>query len=83
MSMELPVVSSNLAGVPEIVKNGETGYMVKPGDIDELSEAVIKLWSDKDAYNSMSKNARKLMEDKFDKKRQFDEFLNYFKRITE
>ena len=83
MSMELPVVSSNLAGVPEIVKNGETGYMVKPGDIDDLSEAVIKLWSDKEAYNSMSKNARKLMEDKFDKKRQFDEFLNYFKRITE
>jgi len=82
MSMELPVVSSNLAGVPEIVKNGETGYMVKPGDIDELSDAVIKLWSDKDAYNSMSKNARELMETKFDKKRQFDEFLNYFKRIT-
>ncbi|MCK5852844.1 glycosyltransferase family 4 protein [bacterium] len=82
MSMELPVVSSNLAGVPEIVKNGETGYMVKPGDIDELSEAVIKLWLDKNDYNTMAKNARKLMETKFDKKRQFDEFLNYFKQLT-
>ena len=82
MSMELPVVSSNLAGVPEIVKNGETGYMVMPGDIDELSEAVIKLWSDKEAYNVMAKNARKLMEEKFDKKRQFGEFLDYFKQLT-
>jgi len=82
MSMELPVVSSNLAGVPEIVKNGETGYMVKPGDVDELSEAVIKLWSDKDAYNFMAKNARKLMENNFDKKRQFGKFLDYFKRET-
>ncbi|RLD09275.1 MAG: hypothetical protein DRI44_08840 [Chlamydiae bacterium] len=83
MSMELPVVSSNLAGVPEIVKNGETGFMVTPGDIDELSESVIKLWSDKDTYNIMAKNARKLMENKFDKKRQFGEFLNYFKQLTE
>ena len=81
MSMELPVVSSNLAGVPEIVKNGETGFMVTPGDVDELSEAVIKLWSDKDAYNIMAKSARKLMEDKFDKKRQFGEFLDYFKQL--
>ncbi len=81
MSMELPVVSSNLAGVPEIVKNGETGFMVTPGDIDELSEAVVKLWSDKNAYNIMAKNARKLMEDNFDKKRQFGEFLNYFKQL--
>jgi len=67
MSMELPVVSSKLAGVPEIVENGETGYMVKPGDVNELSEAVIKLWSNKDAYNAMAKNARELMENKFDK----------------
>jgi len=82
MSMELPVVSSKLAGVPEIVENGETGYMVKPGDVNELSEAVIKLWSNKDAYNAMAKNARELMENKFDKKRQFDEFLDYFKQLT-
>ena len=82
MSMELPVVSSNLAGVPEIVKNGETGFMVKPGDVDELANAIINLWSDKNAYNKMAKNARALMAEKFDKKIQFGEFLNYFKLIS-
>lgn len=83
MSMGLPVISSRMAGVPEIVFDGETGYMTEPGDVDGFSEAVVKLWSDKDAYLQMGKNARKLMEDKFDKKTQFNEFLQFFHKISE
>jgi len=78
MSMGLPVISSEMAGVPEIVFNGETGYMTAPGDVDEFAEAVVKLWADKEAYKQMGENARKLMEDKFDKENQFKEFLDYF-----
>jgi glycosyltransferase involved in cell wall biosynthesis len=83
MSMGIPVISSRMAGVPEIVFDGETGYMTEPGDMDEFAEAVVKLWSDQDAYKRMGANARKLMEDKFDKATQFKEFLDYFHRITE
>jgi glycosyltransferase involved in cell wall biosynthesis len=83
MSMGLPVISSRMAGVPEIVFNGETGYMTEPGNMDEFAEAVVKLWSDKDNYKRMGLNARKLMEDKFDKAVQFKEFLDYFHRIAE
>lgn len=81
MSMELPVVASRLAGVPEVVKDGETGYMVEPGNSSQLAEAVVKLWSDREAYSDMARNARQLMVSKFDKKRQFRAFLSYFQRI--
>ena len=82
MSMGLPVVSSKMAGVPEIVFDGETGYMVPPGDVDAFADAVVKLWSDRDAYERMGRNARKLMEEKFDKKRQFGEFLDFFRKFA-
>lgn len=82
MSMKVPVVSSKMAGVPEIVKDGETGYMVEPGKSDQLTEAISKLWSDQAAYKKMSKNGRKLMEENFDKEVQFTKFLEYFHRIT-
>lgn len=81
MSMGLPVISSRMAGVPEIVFDGKTGYMTEPGDVDGFADAVVKLWSDKDAYLQMGKNARKLMEEKFDKKIQFKEFLKFFQKI--
>ncbi len=82
MSMGVPVVSSNLGGVPEIVVDGETGYMVAPGDSQQMANAINKLWSDPDAYAQMSNNTRKLMEENFDKQRQFDRFLGHFERVT-
>ena len=82
MSMGVPVISSRMAGVPEIVFDGSTGYMTEPGDVDGFAAAAVKLWSDNNAYIRMGKNARKLMEEKFDKKIQFKEFLKFFHKIS-
>ena len=82
MSMNLPVVSSRLAGVPEVVKNGETGFLVEPGNKDELTEAIVKLCSDDVVLKQIGDNGRRMMEEKFDKQVQFEEFLQYFYKIT-
>ena len=78
MSMGIPVISSKMAGVPEIVTDGVTGYMVTPGNVDELADAVVKMWQNKSLYKTMAINARKLMVEKFDKTVQFEEFREYF-----
>lgn len=83
MSMNLPVVSSEMAGIPEVVINGETGYMTEPGNEEELVDAVEKLWADPEKCRKMGENARKLMENKMDKKNQFGEFLKYFHKVSE
>jgi glycosyltransferase involved in cell wall biosynthesis len=70
-----------MAGVPEVVKDGETGYMVEPGNCDQLADAIAKLWLDQEAYHNMCLNGRKLMEENFDKEVQFHEFWEYFQRI--
>jgi glycosyltransferase involved in cell wall biosynthesis len=41
----LPAVASNTGGVPEIIKNGETGFLVEPGDVAELANKLIQLLS--------------------------------------
>ena len=45
MAMHVPVVSSNLGGVPEIVIEGQTGYAVESGDSQALADAIQKLWA--------------------------------------
>ena len=82
MSMAVPVVSSRMAGVPEVVKNGETGFMVEPGNKDELTTAIVNLCSDLAVLKQMGKNGRRMMEEKFDKQVQFEEFLQYFHKVT-
>jgi glycosyltransferase involved in cell wall biosynthesis len=82
LSMNIPVVSSRMAGVPEVVINGETGYMVGPGNKDELAGAIVKLCSDVDIMKKMGDNGRRMMEEKMDKQVQFEAFLQYFHEIT-
>jgi len=39
----LPVVATDVGGTPDRVLNGETGYLVKPGDVGQLAEILIEL----------------------------------------
>ena len=82
MAMKLPSIASDMAGVPEVVINEKTGYLVEPGNIDQFAGAVEKLWADPNKCRLMGINGRKFVEEKMDKKKQFDEFLRYFERIT-
>ncbi|MHC4931934.1 MAG: glycosyltransferase family 4 protein [Planctomycetota bacterium] len=81
-AMGLPLVSTKLAGVPEIVFEGETGTMVKPGDAQALADGVARLWADPEACRRMGRNGRRIMEERFDKTRQFDAFLEHFAAIS-
>ena len=79
--MGVPVVSTNLGGVPEAVIDGETGYMVAPGESSSLAKAIHKIWADQETFKRMRENARGLMAERFDKEIQFDRFLDYFRTL--
>jgi glycosyltransferase involved in cell wall biosynthesis len=81
MSMQVPVVASDLGGVTEIVVEGETGYSFEPGDQEQLAFAIEQLWKDQAAYQQMRLNARNLMVEDFDKEVQFGRFLQYFESL--
>jgi glycosyltransferase involved in cell wall biosynthesis len=81
MSMGVPVVSSDLGGIPEIVFDGETGYMVAPGDPVALADAIERIWVDQDRYKTMKTKARELIASQFDKEAQFDRFLDHFQAL--
>ena len=82
MAMHVPVVSSNLGGVPEIVIEGQTGYAVEPGGSEALADAIQKLWQDQAAYQVMLQASRQLIAENFDKQKQFDRFLEHFQSLT-
>jgi len=81
MSMKLPVISTKLAGIPEVVFNGETGYLTDPGNIEQFSDAVETAWTSREVCAQMGENARRLMEKEMDKKHQFDAFRDSFRRM--
>ncbi len=66
MAMELPVVSTHISGIPELVQNGETGLLVEPHDVDALADALQSLMSQPAERTKMGKNGRKRVLSIFD-----------------
>lgn len=58
MASGLPVVANAVGGVPEIVKRGETGYLINPGDDDAMMSAVLGLANDPGLRRTMGQRAR-------------------------
>jgi len=55
MAAGLPVVATRVGGVPDLVQDGVTGYLVEPGDIKGFAEAIRKLLLDPDFAERMGK----------------------------
>jgi glycosyltransferase involved in cell wall biosynthesis len=65
MASGLPVVASRLGGVPEIVVDGETGFLVGPGDVEELHDRIAVLLSDSALAAQMGRRGRDLVVERF------------------
>jgi colanic acid/amylovoran biosynthesis glycosyltransferase len=65
MSAGLPVVSSLVMGVPEVVEDGETGLLVLPGRADLLAEALARLAESGELREQLGRAGRRWVEDEF------------------
>lgn len=64
--MRVPVVSTDLTGVPEIVDDGVNGFLVSQRDSVALANALAHLLSNNDLREQMGRAGRQTVMDKFD-----------------
>lgn len=58
MTFGLPVVSTRIAGIPDVIEEGKQGLLIEPGDIEGLADRIIRLLEDQDLWRTMSANAQ-------------------------
>ncbi len=56
MSLSLPVIATNVGGIPEAVKHGKTGILVEPNSVDELYDAMEIMFKSFDDHKKLGKN---------------------------
>jgi len=66
MAMELPVVSTRIMGIPELVEDGLTGLLVAPARADKLADALEELAQDPERRATMGKQGRHKVANEFD-----------------
>jgi glycosyltransferase involved in cell wall biosynthesis len=65
MASGTPVIASRLDGLPEVVRDGENGFLVTPGDVDELRDRLARLLGDRALAARMGRRGRELLLEQF------------------
>jgi glycosyltransferase involved in cell wall biosynthesis len=81
MACRKPVVSFDIDGAPEVVNDGETGYLVKPKDSKGLAQALLKLIQDEKLRNLMGENGRELVDPIFRKEYMIEKIHELYQEL--
>jgi glycosyltransferase involved in cell wall biosynthesis len=65
MAAGVPVVGANVGGIPEMVDNGKTGFLVDPFNTKSICEAVSKIISNESLVNSMGRHTQEVARNRF------------------
>ncbi|MCW8816423.1 MAG: N-acetyl-alpha-D-glucosaminyl L-malate synthase BshA [Ignavibacteriaceae bacterium] len=81
MACGLPVISSSVGGLPELVKHNETGFIAEIGDIDRMAKYALELLTNEKKYKLFSENSRQRAVNKFDKSKVVPLYEEYYEHI--
>ena len=69
LACEVPVIASRVGGVPEVVGDGENGFLLPVGDVDGMAEAALSLLRDEDRRRAFGVAGRRWAETRFSRER--------------
>ncbi|MGH7700710.1 MAG: glycosyltransferase family 4 protein [Gemmatimonadales bacterium] len=79
----VPVVASRLGAMAEIVADGRTGLLFRPGDPDDLGRAVRRLWDDPALAARLGRGARVEYDGRYTAERNYHALMNCYRRVVE
>lgn len=82
MACEVPVISSNVGGLPELNIDGETGYLCNLGDIDAYANRAIELLTNDELLESFRANALKQAK-KYDLEIALPQYEDFYREVIE
>ncbi|PYU40368.1 MAG: N-acetyl-alpha-D-glucosaminyl L-malate synthase BshA [Acidobacteria bacterium] len=83
MACEVPIIATNVGGVPEVVEHGVDGFLVEPGDVKEAARYAIEILSRADRGREMGKIARISAKKKFCANDVIPAYESYYKRVLD
>ena len=81
MAFGLPILTTDHAGIPELVKDGICGFVVNQGDVDALSRRLIQLVCSPELRSSMGNASKNIVNTNFDVDRLTDRLVQLFDQV--
>src|SRR3989344_3517637 len=81
MLAQVPVIGSNMGGIPEGIEDGVTGIIYESGNVDQLKNAILKLSEDEELRNVMGKKAFEKAKKEFTLDAMLDKYEKVFNEV--
>ncbi len=80
MAYGVPVIATKVGGIPEVVVDGESGFLSCPGDVEKMSKDAVSLLSDPELYRKISQGAQKRALENFSVAKILPKYVEVYKR---
>lgn len=81
MAVGLPVVTTNVGGNPEIVEPGKTGTLVEPRNPQQLADAILEMYADREGWPAIGELARQRVEQHFNIRRMVHDYQALYRTL--
>ena len=81
MACEVPVIASRVGGLPEVVDDGETGFLRPVGDLDDMADAAVGLLTDDRLRREMGSRARESAVSRYDTHKIIPRYIEFYERV--
>jgi glycosyltransferase involved in cell wall biosynthesis len=78
----VPTAGAAVGGIPEVVRDGETGYLFERDDVAGLASSVVRLLDNPETARAMATKGRALVQELFDISQTAPRVLSYYERLT-
>ena len=82
-STGLPVISTNVGGIPEFLVDNQNGFVIEPKDSKQLTQKMLTLLQDTKLAREMGDHGRKLIEEKFDWRLITAQVIDLYQKLLE
>lgn len=83
MACELPIIASRVGGLPEVVDDGETGFLSPVGDVDKMADDAVRLLTDKKLRRQMGRGARESAISRYSTDKIIPQYIEFYERIIQ
>jgi glycosyltransferase involved in cell wall biosynthesis len=83
MSCGTPLVSFDVGGVPDLVRPGITGYLAKPGNVDDFCNGIVQVLNNDEMLKQMRYNCREIALNEYSLELQGQRYINLYSQLLD
>ncbi|NHZ73484.1 MAG: glycosyltransferase [Nitrospirae bacterium] len=83
LACKVPVIATEVGGLPEVVREGENGFLLPVGDVDGMAAAAMKLLNDDSMRREFGEAGRRWAVERFDEASVVKQYRRIYRRVVE